>query len=35
VQPNIQKLLNDPNETAQQAMDDAVKAAEPLMQGTW
>ena len=35
VQPNIQKLLNDPNETAQQAMNDAVAAAAPLMQGNW
>jgi multiple sugar transport system substrate-binding protein len=35
IQPNIQKMLNDPNESAQQAMDDAVKTAAPLMQGNW
>ena len=35
VAPNIQKMLNDPNETAQQAMDDAVKTAAPLMHGRW
>jgi multiple sugar transport system substrate-binding protein len=35
VTPNIQKMLNDPKFTAQQAMDAAVKTAEPLMQGNW
>jgi hypothetical protein len=35
VDPNIQKMLNDPNLSAQQAMDDAVKTAAPLMQGRW
>jgi multiple sugar transport system substrate-binding protein len=35
VDPNVQKLLNDPNLTAKEAMDAAVKTAEPLMQGRW
>ena len=30
VDPNIQKMLSDPNETAQQAMDDAVKTVSKL-----